>query len=733
MAVLTWRNVDAPQGGGTALEGLGMAARLLSNASGGISDALGNYNQAQTTLANNAFAQAASQYQDSDSLKAALANGSLLGSLQGVDPSKVSASAIGAQDSRVGTLINDASNQQKLDEANYNFGLQKTQNDNLIAAEPAVAALTAAGSDPAKQAAVYANPDFASALSKLTPDQQFGIQSKATSNGTAGLQLLQSARNDQYDQQSQAALAQILQTPTDALGAQQRLQAMNLPAPVYLATRAKLTQAGYVDPTNPANAGALGMGGPIPLTAPSGAAGAIAGAAGGSGPAGAASADGASGFDTTYGNGKYAKPPAPISTMPISSVLDWQKNSLIPATQGQLKDAQGNVLKGSDGKPLGTSAVGAYQLTDQTIENYAPKVLGDDWKNQNLGPQQQDKIAEAAFNASKNGNLHAIWPTLPDSTPGAYKDVPWDQMRQRIAAAESSTPGQSLLDQLNNANIANTVTQAGIQTRNQQNITALNIDPAAWKTATDDPTTSPTAMAQKLIADPKSVYYKSDQNSVQKMLESAQTQYASLARDKDFNPTGNNLNLAQLALLIGNHLNPGASGLLSGLGNAIRGWGGNTLVGGQSVNDTGLQEGIKNALQGLPAGAAGAQTDLAQKSNMLNSATQLYQQAYSRYATLANLKARGVTIDDDALNRALNDMNVAKAQVNSAQAYINTPPAGSPPGTPPTAVPLGQSDMRAKVKAALDAKTQVDAAAQTPDGQAQAAALAAALEGLKYQ
>lgn len=730
MAVLTWQNVNAPQGS-SGIEGLGMAARLLAGAGNGVSDALGTYGQAQTTLANNAFAQAASQYQDPDSLKAALASGALNNavSAQGFNPSRVDAGTIGTQDTRVGNLITNATNQQALNQSQYNYNLAKNQNDNLIAAEPAVAALTAAGSDPTKQAAVYADPTYGPLLSKLTPDQQFGIQSKAATNGSENLKLLQASRGDQYDQASQAAFANITQNPTDALGAQAKLQALNLPAPVYLATRAKLTAAGYMDPTNPANAGAVGMGGGIPMTVPGlpgagGASAAIAGAAGH-----AASADGASGFDTIYGNGKYAQPPSPVTTMPISSVLDWQKNSLIPATQGQLKDGQGNVLKGSDGKPLGTSAVGAYQLTDQTISNYGPKVLGADWQSQNLGPQQQDKIAEAAFNDNKNGNLHAIWPTLPSSTPGAYKNMSWNDMRQQIAQPESGTSGLSLMQQLNNAQIGNTVTQAGIATKNQQNITALKIDPVAWDAATKDTTTSPTAMAKTLIADPKSVFYQSNVNSVQNMLTQAQAEYQKQAVGKDGKPTGNNLNLAQLGLLIGNNLDSGFSGKLAAPLNVGHSWISNTLNDGQTVNSGGLHDSIQNALQGFPAAAAGAQVDLGQRSQFLDSATQLYQKAYQDWATMANM-SRVMHVDPDALARKEAIMNRAKSMYESAQANVRTPPPNSPPGTPPAGVPLGQSTAQANVAAALAAAS---APPKVLDANAQAAALAQAVRAEKYQ
>lgn len=705
MAVLTWQNVNAPSQM-DALQGLGLAGRLLAGSGSDMSNALGTYGQQQTTLANNAFAQAASQYQDPAALKAALASGSLIGSLQGVDPARVSASAINDQNNRVGTLLNDATTQQKLDETNYDFGLKSAQNLNMINAQPAVAALAAAGPDPAKQAAVYANPDYAKALGNLTPEQQFGVQAKASANGEDALKLVQAARGDTYEQQSQAALSQLLQNPSDPIGMQQKLQSMNLPGPVYLATRAKLTAAGYADPTNPANAGAIGMGGPVPLVAPgTGAPGAPGGASGASGAIANAAGTNNSVLGMTLGGGQLDP-----KYQTVGDVVNGAKDL---AAAHQTKDG------------VGHSNIGPYQITAPTFADFAPKVLGPDWQKANIRDfATQDKVAGAIWDTVKNdpSAMQGRWTSLTPQQASALKGASWDQARNIIAQGETST-GPSALSQLMGAQISNAVTQGGITGRNAQNTALLRIDPVAWDNASKDPITSPTAMAQKLIADPKSVYYGSNVNAVQNILEKAATQNDKLATDESGNPTGNKLSLAQLALLAGNNLKSGFGATYAGrAGNIINSWFNDTLDGGQTVNDAGLADSIKNAMQGLPAAASGAQVDLQQKSAVLNSATELYKQAYADWATKANLKAVGVNVDPQALARAEARMNQAKAQFEAAQGMVAAPPA---PGSVPTALPLGQSTTRAQVQAGLDAKTKADAAYKALPPDAKAAAEAA--------
>ena len=152
---------------------------------------------------------------------------------------------------------------------------------------------------------------------------------------------------------------------------------------------------------------------------------------GGGGGGGGAPVGGGNSADVVYGFGEYARPPKPISTMTISEVQDFQKNKLIPATRGEI----------GKGPRIGTGAVGTYQIVYETLKDYAPKVLGPNWRNTPFTADVQDRIAKAIYEDNKNGNLKKIWAGLPNNRPGEYSNVPWEEVRGQIAAVESGGGG----------------------------------------------------------------------------------------------------------------------------------------------------------------------------------------------------------------------------------------------------------------------------------------------------
>ena len=148
---------------------------------------------------------------------------------------------------------------------------------------------------------------------------------------------------------------------------------------------------------------------------------------GGGGGGGGAPVGGGNSADVVYGFGEYARPSKPISTMTISEVQDFQKNKLIPATRGEI----------GKGPRIGTGAVGTYQIVYETLKDYAPKVLGPNWRNTPFTADVQDRIAKAIYEDNKNGNLKKIWAGLPNNRPGEYSNVPWEEVRGQIARVES--------------------------------------------------------------------------------------------------------------------------------------------------------------------------------------------------------------------------------------------------------------------------------------------------------
>jgi hypothetical protein len=172
----------------------------------------------------------------------------------------------------------------------------------------------------------------------------------------------------------------------------------------------------FIDPeTNVAYPAAVGNVGGAPTVG-----------AGGRGAVGGARGDSA---DVVYGFGQFAQPPKPISSMTIGEVQNFQKNELIPATRGKI----------GAGPDKGTGAVGTYQIVYGTLKNYAPKVLGPNWRNTPFTADVQDRIAKAIYEDVKDRNLKDTWAGLPANRPGAYSNVPWEQVRDQIAAVESGS------------------------------------------------------------------------------------------------------------------------------------------------------------------------------------------------------------------------------------------------------------------------------------------------------
>lgn len=112
---LTWRDVAAPDLG-TAMLGYKYAGENITNAGKALNDGLTEFDTSRKNDAANALYQASMGYSSPAALKAAQADGSLVAKA-GVNPSLITAGANQAIDSRASTLLNQATNQQSLDQA----------------------------------------------------------------------------------------------------------------------------------------------------------------------------------------------------------------------------------------------------------------------------------------------------------------------------------------------------------------------------------------------------------------------------------------------------------------------------------------------------------------------------------------------------------------------------------------------------------------------------------------
>lgn len=388
MAQITWRNVDAPNFSGVG-DSIRSFSGLLGNATAGLSDALGNFQTAARQEVGNQVMQNALQYQDPTEYRNALASGALF---QGVDPSLISNRTLENLDSRTGNLLNQATQQQALDYNTYRTGRMQDLDARGDAASPALRQLALAYQSGDPNTIARAQQQYGGALDSLPADQVQEIMGRLQNQGSNAIgqrrDLFNLGTNMRDDADSQAAIGALSQI---VRGAENPNDARIL-AEAYsrgLSPTAQARLQGLLAQQYPGTYGNN-------VTSAPGTAGTRSG----------------SPFDVTY---QFQGTSKPITQMSIGEVTNHQANMI---------------------SSQGASPVGAYQINKATLEDFAPKVLGENWRNMPLSPENQDKIGEAIFNARKDGNLKDTWAALPDSTVGAYKNRTWNEMKGLIAQAE---------------------------------------------------------------------------------------------------------------------------------------------------------------------------------------------------------------------------------------------------------------------------------------------------------
>lgn len=388
MAQITWRNVDAPNFSGVG-DSIRSFSGLLGNATAGLSDALGNFQTAARQEVGNQVMQNALQYQDPTEYRNALASGALF---QGVDPSLISNRTLENLDNRTGSLLNQATQQQALDYNTYRTGRMQDLDARGDAASPALRQLALAYQSGDPNTIARAQQQYGGALDSLPADQVQEIMGRLQNQGSNAIgqrrDLFNLGTNMRDDADSQAAIGVLSQI---VRGAENPNDARIL-AEAYSKQLSPTAQARLQGLLAQQYPGTYGNN----VTSAPGTAGTRSG----------------SPFDVTY---QFQGTSKPITQMSIGEVTNHQANMI---------------------SSQGASPVGAYQINKATLEDFAPKVLGENWRNMPLSPENQDKIGEAIFNARKNGNLKDTWAALPDSTVGAYKNRTWNEMKGLIAQAE---------------------------------------------------------------------------------------------------------------------------------------------------------------------------------------------------------------------------------------------------------------------------------------------------------
>lgn len=132
-------------------------------------------------------------------------------------------------------------------------------------------------------------------------------------------------------------------------------------------------------------------------------------------------------WDVAYGAGAYGS--ADLSAMPIGQAMQWGQG-LRDRTEGTLEGQPENV---------GTSAIGAFQFTKPTIQQFAPIALGSDWKSQQFNAENQWKIAKAIFdyNKEKGIPLDQRWAGLSSEQGEQLLSMSWEEAAPIIASVEN--------------------------------------------------------------------------------------------------------------------------------------------------------------------------------------------------------------------------------------------------------------------------------------------------------
>lgn len=200
------------------------------------------------------------------------------------------------------------------------------------------------------------------------------------------------------------------QLRADEDAARQLMFAVNQAGTDPAGARQIVANANVSDRVKQSVLGSLGLGGGVIKLSQPGAAG--------SRRTGASSYFGANSDD-------YIHPELDLATQNFGYAYDFGQ---------QLKKVTaGKIGKGN----LGTSATGAYQFIGSTMQRLAKEEFGDNWREVPFTFENQSKLAERLFNESKGGNLKAVWEGLPDATPGAYKDMTFEEFQREVLPRES--------------------------------------------------------------------------------------------------------------------------------------------------------------------------------------------------------------------------------------------------------------------------------------------------------
>lgn len=417
MVALTWRTVDAPDFRGV-MEGYRGFGETISNALSRLQGGIEKFDDNKTDAVNKLVQAQILQYQNPDEYKTALQSGALINAL-GSNASRLDGQTIQAMGNRVNTLLDQQYKGLQAEDLRgdvafegYTRDRTKGENTNLDALKPY--AFRIAAGDPT----LAKDEGYLKAMQGVAAEKQFSLMTggqgvrkgeldifgAGLDNTTKSYNNMMTQRNDEEAQAIKKIGSDLMSLGTD----DDRMAYLQTVDPKYRGGAYMYFRGMGMDNGGSSSTGGVSGGG----------------TSGGTGTGAA--------FDMVIGNGAYGSPSKPLSSMTLGEAIDFGTKVLIPNTRSK------GVGRAANGEVLGSSAMGAYQITQSTLKAYAPKVLGANWQQMQFTPEVQDRIARQIFEDNKNGNLKRTWEGLPDTRPGAYANKSWDEMRHIIAKVESA-------------------------------------------------------------------------------------------------------------------------------------------------------------------------------------------------------------------------------------------------------------------------------------------------------
>lgn len=614
MAQITWRNVDTPNFSGVG-DSIRTFGSMIGNATSGLSDALGNFQNAARQDAGSALMMNAMRYQDPTEYRNALASGALF---QGVDPNLITTRTLENLDNRAGSLLSQEGQAGLNDYNAYRFGRLQNTDAKLDDASPAIRQLAMAYQSGDPKQIQAAQGQVGNALSTLPADQALEMMGRLQGQERGGIGNNQSRfdlgtqmRNDADAQAAMGVMSQITrgaENPNDA----------RILAEAYSKQLTPVAQARLQGLLAQAYPGVYGNGVGATTSAP-GTAGTRAG----------------SPYDTTFG---FTPTSTPITQMSIGDVVKHQEG-----------------MKSN----LGASPVGAFQINQATLQDFAPKVLGDNWASQPMSPENQEKIGKAIFESRKNGNLKDTWAALPNSTPGAYKDMTWEQIKPVIAQAEVGANPLATVQNAQGNQAVSTLASGMIGARTMENNVG-SITPDYLRSLNDTSTVG--EVADKLLGGD---FKGADKNWV-------------VARINDISQRAN-VSPAMAANVIQRAMTNVPEGYLSRGIDALNPFITNEAGNGLRLNDRAVDQMVEGLKRGEPLEASVRNLGNAQAVQNIQAAQTAYDTAMAQLTNTQNKIATGQTALTALLPSRQQAVQKAAAMLQAAQGQVQADPQNLAP------------------------------------------------------